>query len=88
MWDTNLGLAKSDTVLQTARHRSDISSRGAALLRCNDAGTGLANLFTIRRNSVSTEKDLIMKIHASVSNVALKVALFKAPCSFNDFNSD
>ena len=43
VWDSNLGQIKSDTVLTTARHRCDISSKGAVLLGRNDAEMGPAN---------------------------------------------
>ena len=43
VWGSNLGLVKSDTVLPTARHRCDISSKGAVLPGRNDAETGPAN---------------------------------------------
>ena len=36
-------LVKSNTVLSTARHRCNISSKGAVLLGRNDAEMGLAN---------------------------------------------
>ena len=36
---------KSDTVLPTARHRCNISSKGVVLLGCNDAEIGPANSF-------------------------------------------
>ena len=39
---SNLGPVKSDTVLPTARHRCDISSKGAVLLGRNDAEMGPA----------------------------------------------
>ena len=38
-----LGLVKPDTVLPTARHRCDISSKGAVLRERNDAEMGPAN---------------------------------------------
>ena len=40
---SNLGPVKSDTVLPTARHRCDISSKEAVFPGCNDAETGPAN---------------------------------------------
>ena len=40
---SNLGPVKSDTVLPTARHRCDISSKGAVLPGRNDAEMGPAN---------------------------------------------
>ena len=40
---SNLGPVKSDTVLPTARHRYDISSKGAVLPGRNDAGMGPTN---------------------------------------------
>ena len=40
---SNLGLVKSNTVLPTASHRCDISSKGAVLPRRNDAEMGPAN---------------------------------------------
>ena len=43
VWDSNLRLVKSDTVLPTARHRCDISSKGAVLPGRNDAENGPAN---------------------------------------------
>ena len=43
VWGSNLGPVKSNTVLPTARHRSDISSKGAVLLGRNDAEMGPAN---------------------------------------------
>ena len=41
---SNLGTVKSDTVLLTARHRCDISSKGAMLPGRDDAEMGPANL--------------------------------------------
>ena len=43
VWGSNLGPVKSDTVLPTARHRCDISSKGAVLPGRNDAEMGPAN---------------------------------------------
>ena len=43
VWGSNLGPIKSDTVLPTARHRCDISSKGAVLPGRNDAEMGPAN---------------------------------------------
>ena len=43
VWDSNLRPIKSYTVLPTARHCSNISSKGAVLRGRNDAETGLAN---------------------------------------------
>ena len=43
VWGSNLGPVKSDTMLPTARHRCDISSKEAVLPRRNDAETGPAN---------------------------------------------
>ena len=43
VWDSNFGPVKSDTVLPTARHCCDISSKGAVLLGHNDAEMGPAN---------------------------------------------
>ena len=43
VWGSNLGPVKSDTVLPTARHRCDISSKGAVLPGRNDAEMGLTN---------------------------------------------
>ena len=40
---SNLGPVKSNTVLPTARHRCDISSKGAVLPGRNDAEMGPAN---------------------------------------------
>ena len=40
---SNLGPVKSDTVLPTARHRCNISSKGAVLPGRNDAAMGPAN---------------------------------------------
>ena len=40
---SNLGPVKSDTVLPTARHRCNISSKGAVLPGRNDAEMGPAN---------------------------------------------
>ena len=40
---SNLGPVKSNTMLPTARHRCDISSKGAVLPGRNDAETGPAN---------------------------------------------
>ena len=40
---SNLGPVKLDTVLPTARHRCDISSKGAVLPGRNDAEMGPAN---------------------------------------------
>ena len=40
---SNLGLVKSDTLLPTARHRCDISSKEAVLLGRNDAEMGPTN---------------------------------------------
>ena len=42
VWGSNLGPVKSDTVLPTVRHRSDISSKGAVLPGRNDS-KGSAN---------------------------------------------
>ena len=42
VWGSNLGPVKSDTVLPTARHRCDISSKGAVLPGRNDAEMGPA----------------------------------------------
>ena len=44
VWGSNLGPVKLDTVLPTARHRCDISSKGAVLPGRNDAEMGPANL--------------------------------------------
>ena len=43
---SNLGLVKSDIVLQTARHRCDISWKGAALPGRKDAEMGPSQLVT------------------------------------------
>ena len=43
VWGSNLGPVKSDTVLPTARHCCDISSKGAVLPGHNDAEMGPAN---------------------------------------------
>ena len=43
VWGSNLGPVKSNTVLPTARHRCDISSKGAVLPWRNDAEMGSAN---------------------------------------------
>ena len=43
VWGSNLGPVKSDTVLPLARHRCDISSKGAVLPGRNDAEIGPAN---------------------------------------------
>ena len=43
VWGSNLGPVKSDTVLPTARHRCDISSKEAVLPGRNDAEMGPAN---------------------------------------------
>ena len=53
----NLETVKSDTVLPTARHRCDVSSKGAVLRGRNDAEMGPANSFTLRRNTASIMKD-------------------------------
>ena len=44
VWGSNLGPASSDTVLPTARHLCDISSKEAVLPGRNDTEMGLANL--------------------------------------------
>ena len=43
VWGSNLYPVKSDTVLPTARHRCNISSKGAVLPRRNDAEMGPTN---------------------------------------------
>ena len=43
VWGSNLGSVESDTALSTARHRCDISSKGAVARRCNVANIGPAN---------------------------------------------
>ena len=43
IWGSNLGSAKSDTMLPTARHRSNISSKEAGLPGRNDMEMSLAN---------------------------------------------
>ena len=43
VWGSNLGPVKSDTVLPTARHRCDISSKEAVLRGLNNAEMGPAN---------------------------------------------
>ena len=43
IWDLNLRPAKSNRVLPTARHRCNISSKGAVLPKRNDAEMGPVN---------------------------------------------
>ena len=43
VWGSNLKPVKSNTVFVTARHRCDISSKGAVLPGRNDAEMGFAN---------------------------------------------
>ena len=62
VWGSNLGPVKSDTVLPTARHRCDISSKGAVLPGRNDAEMGPANSLHALAYSASTMKDLIWDI--------------------------
>ena len=59
---SNLGPVKSDIVLPTARHRCDISSKGAVLPGRNDAEMGPANsLHASAYDSEYTERfDLII----------------------------
>ena len=47
---------KSDTVLPTARHRCDISSKDAVLPEGNDTEMGLQTRYMLRRNTASTMK--------------------------------
>ena len=56
--DSNLGPVKSYTVLPTARHRCDISLKGAVFPGRNDAEMGPANSLHARRNTASIIKDL------------------------------
>ena len=55
---SNLGPVKLDSVLPTARHRCDISSKGAVLSRCNNAERH-HQLVTLRRKTASMLKDLV-----------------------------
>ena len=57
--DSNLGPVKSDTVLPTARHRFEISSKGAVFPGRNDVEMGPANSLHAPRNTASIMKDLI-----------------------------
>ena len=59
--DLNLGPVKSDTVLPTARHRCNISSKGVVLLGRNDAEMGPQTRYTLRRTTASINErfDLI-----------------------------
>ena len=58
---SNLGPAKSGTVLPTARHRRNVSSQGTVLPERNDAEMAAANLLQQSRNTASIIKDLILK---------------------------
>ena len=56
---SNLGPIKSDSVLPTARHRCDISSKDAVLPRRNDAEIGPANSLHASAHTASIMKDLM-----------------------------
>ena len=60
VWGSNFGPVKSDTVLPTARHRCDIISKGAVLLKgaVTRKWTPQA-CYTLRRITASIIKDLI-----------------------------
>ena len=57
VWDSNLGPIKSDTVLPTARHRCDISSKGAVLPGRNDAEIGPVNLLHVHASAYYIERN-------------------------------
>ena len=56
---SSLGPVKSDTVLPTAHHRCDISSKGAVVPGRNDAEMGPANLLHASGITASARKDLM-----------------------------
>ena len=56
---SNLGPVQSDTVLPTASHRCDISSKGAGLSGRNEEGWAPPTRYTLRRITASIIKDLI-----------------------------
>ena len=53
---------KSDTVLPTACHRCNASSKGVVLPGRNDAEMGPQTRYTLRRNTARIIKDLIKRI--------------------------
>ena len=55
---SNLGPVKSDTVLPTARHRCDISSKGAVLPGAMTRRWAPSTRYTLWRNPASIMKDL------------------------------
>ena len=57
--DSYLRPVKSNSVLPTARHRCDISSKGAELPRRNDAEMGPAISYMLWHNTASITKDVI-----------------------------
>ena len=57
---SNLGPVKSDTVLPTARHYCNISSKGAVLPGRNDAEMARPACYTLPRITASIMKDLIL----------------------------
>ena len=59
IWGSNLGPVKSDKVLPTARHRCDISLKGAVLPRRNGAEMAPQTRYTLRRKVASIIKNLI-----------------------------
>ena len=62
VWGSNLGLVKLATVLPTARHHCDISSKAAVLPsahRPNNAKMAPLLLYTLRRNAASIMRDWI-----------------------------
>ena len=59
VWGSNLGPVKSDTVLSTARHRCNISSKETLLPWRNDAEMAPPTRYTLRRITMSIMKDWI-----------------------------
>ena len=64
VWDSNLGPVKSDTMLPTARHRCEISSKGAMLSTGAMTQKGAPpTRYTLRPITASIMKDWIWWFH-------------------------
>ena len=73
---SNLGLVKSDAVLPTACHCSNISSKVAVLHGRNDAEISPATCYTFRPNATSIIKNLIWQPTCPVVDFSCLVLVF------------
>ena len=83
VWGSILGPAKSDTVLPTARHGCDISSKGAVLHGRNDAEMGPANSLHASAYYSEYNERLDFVIEKPVSSPWNKLCVLKLFCTLH-----